>query len=665
MLDVIGLQMYVQNARGSKPWVCSSKDHDHQGPSAACHSDRLCMPAWSALQDFQDLAGGIRALGSEAATNPPISVFSGHPFAKSLLNIAFELVELACHGTKVNFVQFDQYTHFLLQIIASDRESYGPHILVATQIYMEIWDALDGHTDRGMLEASITIARSAETFRKFEDFKRQCISADDGGLSMRIVCPGAKICLKTKVNQSVGARLGWTYQSGASQPILFIPSNVLAALPIYCGRRAFLEQVDLTVHGMELLNSDQFLLAGAHLYKAATVQGSLDLKWDDMDFLISRQNTRGPFVRAWDSCESVTIIAKQYHLALGIPLSQLAGKNHPAIPSDAVCEKKSTKMFMTSASISGEWSRPLENETPMRALYDCARNFMLYCKVPDGRLVTQWDQTKKLTPCQMLFITQEALVEDELSLNFDFFSFARQVIGMAMAASDVFVDRLEQDCIPERLEKRAPKPYLIINEILWEAANAEREDSRRSSTVLHVAGKMMCDFISLYGRDGLDEAMPISSGHIPDAKKPCVHHDDKCVGFESPTRYPGLIEIETLPIFETGHVATEIETEVLRQVVLQWESCFAQRPIRQNEIMSAVDAIVLDGTDRLHKAGILRYAHVTLGPDLRPDVRSIAVAEWRLFHEKGRLDTGLVVRGTADSQDLECSAAGLPTETDE
>lgn len=179
ILHCIGIDRYVRNARDITPWVCSSERHEHERPSTTCHSERLCMPAWCALQSYTQLVHWIKYVRPTSdAGDRPVFAFTSHPFAKALLNITADLVKLASQDSTTHEV-FDRYTGFLL-LMAHKDETYGPHTLVATQMYMEIWDVLEGHTERAMLEADVTISQAMEATAKFDAFSKACNSQDNG-----------------------------------------------------------------------------------------------------------------------------------------------------------------------------------------------------------------------------------------------------------------------------------------------------------------------------------------------------------------------------------------------------------------------------------------------------------------------------------------------------
>lgn len=619
ILMLIGLDSYVHSARGAKIWICTSKDHDHHGPSATCHSDRLCMPAWGALQALQDLSDWLQGLPTTGGPLRLTAIHSTHPFGNALLNIAGDLVDLAI-GTPRKEANFDIYTRGLLSMVRHGRDTYGPEMLVGTQIYMEIYDVLGGRMDRGMLEATNTIARAAATLEAFDKLHIKCLQDGFDGIGGNDTEP----CSGVTVDETFEGLGGWNYQFDPNDAaVVFIPSNVLATLPLYCCRQAFLERANMTILGSRILDENQFLLGLAHLYKGAIAEGSLDVQWEDMDYIISRQNSRGTFVREWEGRDSLLAVAKQYSLSLGVSLSQLAKKEYPTLPSNASCKKNATKMSLTSARVHGLLSTE-QNKTILGCYYECARNFMAHCKVSDDEhLAQQWKQTKKLTPCQLLQVVEEALVEDEVSLNFDLLQFARTVIHMAIHASELYFGPDSTD-----------HPYRAVHEILWEAVSAKSTRMKGSSTILHHLGELMKEFIATHGHDLLDQATLLSSGHIPDDKKPRASHGDLSVGLTGPTRCDGLIEIEVGSVFESAYVPTLTETKVLYGAARSCVDLFAKEEhITNDKILEIVHNATSFATRRLLDKGIKRAVHITLGEDLQPHARSIPRAEgafWQL-----------------------------------
>ncbi|KAK4617707.1 hypothetical protein CLAFUW4_12592 [Fulvia fulva] len=132
----------------------------------------LMQPAWCALQDVRDLSRYIhrRAGGKDYDGRVPASVFPGHPFAKILLQVAGDLrptfATLAvgkechtCHCRTQNAVS-DMYSRELGEYMFYANMTTG--LVIATTLYMDLYDALGGDLDRGLRE--IQPAREAVTF---------------------------------------------------------------------------------------------------------------------------------------------------------------------------------------------------------------------------------------------------------------------------------------------------------------------------------------------------------------------------------------------------------------------------------------------------------------------------------------------------------------------
>lgn len=346
-----------------------------------------------------------------------------------------------------------------------------------------------------------------------------------------------------------------------------------------------------------------------------------------MEFLIARQNTRASFVRDVEGQENVDFVAKQYCLALGIPLTQVAGKYRPPIPSDNTCAKRANHMRITSAWLLAEWS---DNRgiTPFQFFYECARSYMAYHKVDDDLLVSQWELTKKLTPCQLLTIVGELLHEDEPYVNFDLYRFAQRCIDLTMKCCDIFLQRHSSP----RIGNRRPMPYVITAEILWTSASVLARGLDKSKSSLHAAAQTMQDLIRLHGREGVDQAIPLSSGNIPEDDKPAVRYRNALEGPRDSASFPGLLDVEYEPIFESAYVASATEAEILENALEDTSELWKDCPLQDYSDHDRLDFIALlissMANMQLKQAGIDRFAHVTIGQDLTPLVRSIALDEY-------------------------------------
>lgn len=659
-LPYFGKDLYVKNARGVTPWVCSSTSHYHNGPSATCHSNRLWMPAWCALQDFQQLSCWIKHEHRKGTGNWPVSTFTGHPFARELLNITAELVELAQGGLHIGEVS-DRFTYWLLDIARDCSQTYGPHTVASAQIYMDIWDVLDGQTDRALLEGSSILAQVASTEDRFDEFAEgynsvqfdAATEVDFSGmlpfqpdlfkpygdrLTIRFFYVGGEVsqlCRRVIATEDEEKGAGWNLYLASVEPPIFMPTNVLAVLPILSGMLGFREKVDLTEHGQRLCDSNQNILAAAHLYKGALAQGSLDIEWPDMDYILSRQATRRAYVRSGEGQETVNWVAKQYCLALGMPLARVAGKYRPTLPSELLCRKKAAKMQSTSAWLNAEWSKD-QNKSPYFFYYECARSYMTYHKNIDDRLATQWRQTKKLTPCQMLFIVQETLQEDEPSSNFDLFQFAEHAINIIMHCGELLH---EQHTDSEEIDNGRQAPYVSTSEVLWDAASNEARGLDKSLTVLNAASKYMREIIQLHGRDCLDRAFALSSGHMPEDMKPSVRYSSTDRVSQDPERHHRLFSVGHEPVFESGHVPTCIEAEILEDALSAMKLLSFKDQAELEEVISVGSKMV---SVALESAGIHRFAHIILEEDLTFKIRTISGKESALKHDVESLTNGIL-----------------------
>lgn len=175
----------------------------------------LCMPAWCAIADVDELLPAVyhrTAEGEEQRNEKPASVFPGHPFSKALLQIIGDLADtvgIPLHGSTNTredahiLAIADEYTHQLLRYImlvgrignkGVRLPGLSSGLLIGTQMYMDLYDILDGQLDRGVMEClpifeqqerryrpAIGIGRTTHTWVHIQNF--MCIQRAVNGSS--------------------------------------------------------------------------------------------------------------------------------------------------------------------------------------------------------------------------------------------------------------------------------------------------------------------------------------------------------------------------------------------------------------------------------------------------------------------------------------------------
>ncbi|USW54049.1 hypothetical protein Slin15195_G073680 [Septoria linicola] len=163
MMTVLGEQEYIRSARYHQfrygAGIVEELNVEER-------EQFLCMPAWCALQDIDELST-IMFSGEDLNTHHPVSVFHGHPFGKQLLNVIGDLCDVLgflpenpedkLDDAHIELIG-DEYTRQLISFIAinnrldqkkSKLAAMPTGLLIGTQMYMDLCDVLDGDLDRG------------------------------------------------------------------------------------------------------------------------------------------------------------------------------------------------------------------------------------------------------------------------------------------------------------------------------------------------------------------------------------------------------------------------------------------------------------------------------------------------------------------------------------
>ncbi|USW54121.1 hypothetical protein Slin15195_G074400 [Septoria linicola] len=141
-------------------------------PSHEESSDLLCMRAWRVLNKFRQIQRYVWVSDDERQCAPffgkkPEETWPSHPLSKVLIDVAFKIRETypwllteswdfdRCGRFAGLASVLDPYTRQLLAIMRF--KTFDAADVASTQIYLDIFDALQGDMPRGLSEAQMTV----------------------------------------------------------------------------------------------------------------------------------------------------------------------------------------------------------------------------------------------------------------------------------------------------------------------------------------------------------------------------------------------------------------------------------------------------------------------------------------------------------------------------
>lgn len=486
--------------------TASSQHYDVlQIQSTGSHSDAelLCRHAWQALESFRRMQRYVWSDESERRNlfqgrRPSINI-SGAPFTKVLLDLAFELKQTfpsigPRHFDRAAFTQVaitgDLFLSHLLAFSACGQMNIG--LVAATQIYADMHDQL-GDTMSHILQ-------ECERAHNFLTKAKQKYVSVCNGVAWSEARDNTALLIERERN---GAR-GWIFQipEGAPEPFtageIFIPGSILKALPLLPANIVRYHLHGAQQHAIEHMSEYGILLSAVHLYHAGRMSQAISAPWDDMDFFIERQETRGVSLRL--DATTPRSMARQFLLVMGHSLVDVK-KKEPRLLTPMQAERKSVK-FVSACLLDMVLNRS-ESTTELRLLYQVVEAYR--DRIQDEKIKEQYLATKRLTSVQLLQVAQEVIVDDEPHLFFDYASFSNLCRKWVVDA-----------CNTTTNASGIYGPYLYVPtfHILWQAADADEQHRSKSKTQLCQAGKLANKLIARHGSKYKASALKLASSRI-------------------------------------------------------------------------------------------------------------------------------------------------------
>ncbi|KAK4629552.1 hypothetical protein CLAFUW4_07745 [Fulvia fulva] len=424
-----------------------------------------------------------------------------HPFTFTLLAIGEDLARLEARlqGFKNHaHPLLDKYTMSLVWTLRSDRLDIG--VVAATGIYCDIYDALQGDLGYSLREVAPRLtSRAQNTLATIKAFS----SAADDYIKAHIA-QGLEDLFEEQGDMFKSEDLDdgtsgwgcwcWTDRENCKKAKVFIPFTLLAALPVLPAH--ILDETSPNVQALSgmFCSNLHIVLAALYLHRAGQLSGALTKRWPEMEAVIAGQDMlEKPMLRPGNG--TVMLLAKQYSLALGLSLGQVAGASKPHLTSRAAhkffppMEAFSLKAKSHTKTMNTIKRLNFEPYVGSALLYDCVRLYAsLGSGIKDQTIAQQWKDTKRLSPMQLHAVLQEVARAEEPYVDFSYVAFSLDCLSfLAPATREYMITAGEY--VPKR------PLFEITHDVLWDAGHAELRVQGKKRTSLAVAIPELNDLI--------------------------------------------------------------------------------------------------------------------------------------------------------------------------
>lgn len=279
-----------------------------------------------------------------------------------------------------------------------------------------------------------------------------------------------------------------------------------------------------------------------------------------MDFAVDRQNAQGPFLR--HGGDSLRSVAREYRIALGMPLHQASREPRPSLPGQAACSRKSQRIQCPSSylqchtSWEPDGSLSVRLKTTTEGLYETLKRFASVAGgIKDEKIANQWRETRKLAPSQLLQVTVEVLTDDEPYLWFDYMRFLNNCMNQLELATDLWFLHLREGVFRKKSKQLCM--YEVADEVMWEAVDIETRGLEKERAALFGVSINLREITGQHGGELKEDSFAMSSGRL---HKVVVPADPKLDGNKEPVAYKEG-QSEPLPD-QVGSHAVSVNTEL-------------------------------------------------------------------------------------------------------
>ena len=307
---------------------------------------------------------------------------------------------------------------------------------------------------------------------------------------------------------------------GSGRPYFFFSHN-----PVVCGLIQFALLLKMQRGGMSDLNDMAYALSMAHLYNAAQNEGHLTTNWPDMEKLIEFCGKTDLFIGA--PPKNMEKYHSQYIMATGVSLQSFAKDRRI---EDGIIYSKHSLRLLTTSNIVENFEKLLcktdkknidiDVDLIETFLHRMAHNQSL--KKEQGVIHKRWEESRALTPIQLLTLLEQCMEEEKPKLSFNYFAFY-QSSWQALAS---IVAELGPE-YTEWLDLRSPRhnrninyclhnvPHFVFAKFSYEKLQGGRKSGKAVATKEDTLARVACMIVDIVSRIAKDPS-PTVLGTIND-----------------------------------------------------------------------------------------------------------------------------------------------------
>ncbi|KAK5127814.1 hypothetical protein LTR85_004930 [Meristemomyces frigidus] len=446
-----------------------------------------------------------------------------HGFSVALLSVLHEVVQALASHDSVGYPHDDFVQGFRQLLNAKEIPAW---LLVACQLYMDLWDNIDAQLDFGAAELCKAVQAASTTERQYDQFlksyKGPHLPKVTGVLKKRLAADRVVEQSLTRANHAKAqegskAFLEEEKTVTAGDPN-WVANGAFEELPVSAGYSLYDHRMSIHYVTVEMTNFGTAVLSVAHLYRAARHYGLIESKWRDMEWLVDTHSKKHPLAMDVPPGADDLALCRRFEIALGIPPTvMLASRRNAHISFKEMGKRKDERRIQSGSDLIGAI-----------AALGCARECGggVTGEVLDEVLMALYSPQSKenngrrtrqaISGIQLLKSFKDTTVSDEPQLHFDY-------LGFWMLCADL-MGKLYKDVmhlLPKKFRPGVDQGPSLIIALFYEAVRYQRASRPLEQCALGAAVRILCECIGKYGENTFTKAaFEQSSGHIPKHMRP-------------------------------------------------------------------------------------------------------------------------------------------------
>jgi len=470
-------------------------------------SDLLCVRAFTGLSLLKHSLA--------ECTNSSTNVFdtilhlrATHPLFEDILRSLPEITTLGKDITEhPEIAHADPFTALVARYLQDLPDEFSLSLVMAFQLHMDLHEAVENKT-RDDYSRMKTIFEIITT-----DFARYHKAALGVPHVYRLEKDFLRSDERDEISQSISR-----YKNALQSTITGMrrPSALYERFPALVGHISWTLSQSKHHDGIDMCNLDTAVISMMHLYQACRKTGIVK-PWEDLEFIIAQQDPKALKVELAGptSLQPMLHAAKCFGILLGAnriehnksrrkSIGQDGRAKLPSFPFvlNRMPKMKNTSEFDDTLAQHIELHGGLQNQVMRTAIYHYANKVL----ASNPEINEDGEPTHLLSSVQVLNVLRKGLVKEAMGTYFDYHGFLATVYQILADIQRLWASRSTsapaQGCLPHEL----------VDEILWDAANAEK--GKKPSSGLNIAGIVLNNAVLQIGSARVKRARWCCTGQV-------------------------------------------------------------------------------------------------------------------------------------------------------